>query len=334
MSDIADFLLALRDRGIRCRADGDKLRCDAPPGALDAETRQALTRRKQEILDYLNTASTHTARSDGLVAVKRGGDRPPLFFLSGDSDNIYCVASLATHLAADQPVYFVPPSPFDDSRPVWNVEAVAQYEVKQLLKHSSGGPFLLAGHCAGGYVAFEVARLLRQAGHEVAVVALIDCIYPTPQWPQASRMGRITRHLRSVTTGPWSHRLQYVRTYIGSKLRHVFGLDGAMHAPPPSSSDKMVLVETMRVAIRQYNPGPYDRPLDVFFALQDRYDARRWRRACPTLNEHAFETSLHELRSGPHVPLLAAALQVRLDAVIRTGGASPALRAVGSSSGD
>jgi thioesterase domain-containing protein len=40
------------------------------------------------------------------------------------------------------------------------------------------GPYYLAGYCLGGMVAYQMARLLRHGGEEVALVALLDTYNP------------------------------------------------------------------------------------------------------------------------------------------------------------
>ena len=50
----------------------------------------------------------------------------------------------------------------------------AEYYVSVLLQFQPDGPYYLGGYCFGGNVAYEMARLLRQRGHAVNMVALID----------------------------------------------------------------------------------------------------------------------------------------------------------------
>jgi thioesterase domain-containing protein len=44
------------------------------------------------------------------------------------------------------------------------------------------GPYILGGWCMGGYIALEMAHLLKAAGEEVALLALIDT--PHPSFPE------------------------------------------------------------------------------------------------------------------------------------------------------
>jgi amino acid adenylation domain-containing protein len=51
--NVRDFVAELQTRGINLWADGDQLHCSAPEGVLTTEVRDALTRRKPELLAYL-----------------------------------------------------------------------------------------------------------------------------------------------------------------------------------------------------------------------------------------------------------------------------------------
>lgn len=56
-----DLLADLTARGVLLTVDGDKLKVDAPAGALTPVLRAALSERKAELLAYLNRASAPAA---------------------------------------------------------------------------------------------------------------------------------------------------------------------------------------------------------------------------------------------------------------------------------
>src|SRR6202012_1387927 len=67
----------------------------------------------------------------------------------------------------------------DGSAPLASVEELARFEIEQIRAYRPKGPYLIAGHCAGGTLAFEVAQQLTAAGHEVGLLALIGSPFPT-----------------------------------------------------------------------------------------------------------------------------------------------------------
>ncbi|ABD09752.1 Thioesterase [Frankia casuarinae] len=62
--------------------------------------------------------------------------------------------------------------------PDWSVSAAARRHVGEIRLLQPTGPYLLAGHSFGGLIAFEAAQVLRKAGHEVGLLALIDTYLP------------------------------------------------------------------------------------------------------------------------------------------------------------
>jgi thioesterase domain-containing protein len=54
------------------------------------------------------------------------------------------------------------------------LEEMAAYHVGRIRQLRSEGPYLVGGMCAGGVIAFEIARQLQALGENVAMVALID----------------------------------------------------------------------------------------------------------------------------------------------------------------
>jgi len=110
-----------------------------------------------------------------LVALKPGGDRPPLFVVAAGDGNIVGFGPLSRHMPEDQPLYALQPTGLDGRRPLDSgiAEMAARYleAVREVQPH---GPYLLAGRCNGATVAYEMAQLLRADGEEVALLAVLD----------------------------------------------------------------------------------------------------------------------------------------------------------------
>ena len=73
--NVAAFLNELLNRDIRVSADGERLRCNAPAGALTPELREELARRKAEILEFLRKAGEIARQPDGIVPMQPRGAR-------------------------------------------------------------------------------------------------------------------------------------------------------------------------------------------------------------------------------------------------------------------
>src|SRR5205823_12104647 len=61
--------------------------------------------------------------------------------------------------------------------PLARIEELAAYYVESIRGVQPHGPYRLGGFCFSGLVAYEMARLLREEGEELGLLALIDS-YP------------------------------------------------------------------------------------------------------------------------------------------------------------
>lgn len=109
-----------------------------------------------------------------IVKIGPAGAPPGLFFLHGDFNGggLYCVG-LARHLGNERAFYAVHPHGLSGQLPPASIEEMAADRLRELRRLQPEGPYLLAGHCNGGLVAFEMAHQLRNGGQRVALVAVI-----------------------------------------------------------------------------------------------------------------------------------------------------------------
>jgi thioesterase domain-containing protein len=92
--------------------------------------------------------------------------------------NVLCYLPLARHGALAGPVYGIQSPSAGILAAPWTVESLAELYLGALQEVQPQGPYLLAGWSMGGVVAFEMARLLRATGNEVALVAMVDVASP------------------------------------------------------------------------------------------------------------------------------------------------------------
>ncbi|MDF7799395.1 amino acid adenylation domain-containing protein [Pontiellaceae bacterium B1224] len=103
-----------------------------------------------------------------LKRLKKGAPGvPPLFFVHGGAGNILCFSKVTQQLDADQPVYAFQWSGWDGGPGETSIEEMAQVYCDELLKHFPDTPVRIGGYCIGGYIAIELARLLKAAGVKV-----------------------------------------------------------------------------------------------------------------------------------------------------------------------
>jgi thioesterase domain-containing protein len=176
----SDFLSYLRAQDIEVWADGERLRCNAPREVLTDELLAEISRRKAEILSFLQIAAACAQSSPCLIPLQPEGNRPPIFGVPGHNGDVFCFLPLARHLGRDQPFFGLQPPGTDGKQaPIDDAEKLAAYFVGEIRAVQPEGPYFLGGYCLGGIVAFEMARQLQAAGQTVALLALFGTTCPT-----------------------------------------------------------------------------------------------------------------------------------------------------------
>jgi phthiocerol/phenolphthiocerol synthesis type-I polyketide synthase E len=153
-----------------------------------------------------------------LVRVQGGQSRPPLFCLPGNLGNVFTdLGFLSRHLGPDQPFYGLQDGLGHPS----DVKALAAHYVEDIRQMQPEGPYMLAGICSGGVVAYEMAQQLVNQGHSVALLALLEpATLPLPDvrsyvdlvteiWARFTQ--RAGGDARKVTRLSWVERLVYLR---------------------------------------------------------------------------------------------------------------------------
>lgn len=223
----AAFLETLRSRDIQIWPEGGQLRCSAPPGTLDRDLREQLRQRKNEILKFLRAAESLARQQRAIVPLQPNGTRPPVFAVAGHNGDVFTYRTLVRHLGRDQPFFGLQPPGLDgQSRPLQRVEELASYFAEQIVASHPAAPCIIAGYCAGGGIAFELARQLLRSGMQVNFLALFGAPYATAyrlgsqirlrlegEW---ARMARFTRALASSSNGG---RVSYLRDKLRLRIR-------------------------------------------------------------------------------------------------------------------
>lgn len=288
--NILDFLLLLRDRDIQVWADGDRLRCNAPAGALTPELRQELGQRKDEILKFIRSAETLAQQQRAVVPLQPHGTTAPIFAVAGHNGDVFCFRALAQYLGVNQPFYGLQPPGLDgNSQPLERVEKLAAYFVAQIRSARPQGPYIIAGYCAGGGIALELARQLLQTGADVRLLALFGSPFPT--WyrflPQSRERlvqlaDRAVRHSRALLTLPSAKRREYVAERLRGR-RHRQTADSGTDDPVLAWREKVG--RATLAAIRRYQPAAFSGRLCLFWPSQKSRGAHkalsRWQALAP-----------------------------------------------------
>lgn len=315
----AEFLSSLRERDVRLWVEEGRLKCDAPPGALDDALREQLTVRKQELLTLIAEAETTLGGPRSVVPLKPTGEHPVLFARPGHNGDVFCYRPLATYLDSGQPLYGVEPKGLDGGPLADTVEEMAAYEVEQIRSFQPQGPYYVAGYCAGGAIAFESARQLAEAGEEVARVVLFGAPFPAVfrAGRAATQLRRVRhivrRHGPALTTGSVADRVEYVRGRVRS---HASAAD---ERHDPALENRRRMEDATLAAVERYEPGFYPGRVDAFLPNAAWRHAGEgsedWKRVARQVVEHVGPDACDgdNMLREPHVRVLAELLNPSLD---------------------
>ena len=147
-----------------------------------------------------------TPRPKAAVRVGAASDgATPLLFFHGDwTRGGFYVEHLARKLGPEISLIAVAPhGPGGEPIPP-SIEAMAADRLPAILEAQPTGPYRLAGHCVGGVVALETARLLMRMNRQVETVIMIDSPWMIDGEVLKSPKGRLETRTscsrRSMTT--------------------------------------------------------------------------------------------------------------------------------------
>jgi aspartate racemase len=278
----------------------------------------------------LATVVRGDAASDGshfdlVVPLKEEGARSPLWLIHELRGDLLCYRDLVRRLDDDQPAYGIQAVGLSgEAAPLSRIEDMASRYLEEVRARQPEGPYLFAGLCFGGTIAYEMAHQLEQQGGDVALVGLIDAA-PFGLRGRITTSQRSRRHLQELLVLPRGNRLPFLMEtsrHLGERVRrHVWwfvskrlfldrgrALPGLLH--------DMLAVNSVAAAL--YSTPKYGGRVTVFRAQRDdveyQTDGRlRWADYAGggvDVRDVASEGVEHlTLLTEPHVERLADALE-------------------------
>ena len=187
------------------------------PTLFQAPTIEALACR------YEQSSTTDVDLDRGwtsLMAVQPDGTRPPFFYVSPFLISVLSFAHLARCMRPDQPFFLFQPQGMDGDDPVHErVEDMAAHYISEMRQVQQSGPYRIGGHCAGSWVAFEMARQLQREGDDVALLLAVDAAPPgvaPPPLGLRHAVGRLRYYWRDGTLADalsWQARVRRERHF-------------------------------------------------------------------------------------------------------------------------
>ncbi|MEP7233019.1 MAG: amino acid adenylation domain-containing protein, partial [Ginsengibacter sp.] len=133
-------------------------------------------------IEKIKNPSLQAANIKYLVPLRTGGNKVPIYIVCGEGGTALLFKSFAESMDPDQPVYALQlPVDAKDLKTVPdNIEEIARLFIEEILINNPEGPYALAGHCLGGFIAFEIAKQLKEAGKRVRLLAMFDTVLKKP----------------------------------------------------------------------------------------------------------------------------------------------------------
>jgi thioesterase domain-containing protein len=268
----ADLLAELRKLDVHVVLDGDRLRLNAPVGVLTDEHKRDLAQRKPEVIAFLREAQRLAAQQRAIVPLESAGTRTPIFAVAGHNGDVFAYRALAQHLGPDQPFFGLqPPGLEEGGEPLTRVEDIAGYFADQIREFRPVGPMSIAGYCAGGAIAFELARQLTTSGACITNLILFGApyckFYRRLQWTMAVvryYSGRSVTHARALRTIPMAERA----SYLAERARTVLTREAKEEVTDPVLIRRRAVVEATLAAIRAYSPKPSSSHIDLMLPCE------------------------------------------------------------------
>jgi amino acid adenylation domain-containing protein len=146
-----------------------------------------------------------------IVPIRPYGNSAPIFLIQ----SYLLYSAILEIVEPDRPVYGV--REMGDEREPMSMEDRVRKFSQEILAVCPEGPLSLAGWCAAGSLTVEIARQLRESGHQVGLVALFDAecpgfTLPRGFGPRFSRLfQKVAFHVARIRRIPWPEKVTYIK---------------------------------------------------------------------------------------------------------------------------
>ena len=152
--------------------------------------------------------------NDSLLLIRPGTHAPAVFLVHDGFGETLVYRGLAHLLAPGTPVYGLCPAPSEGiALPHTRIDEIAASYVARIRRVQPHGPYLLGGLCAGGVIAFEMARQLQREGQAIGMLALMDANDVAAR----RRIGRYGRDRIEAYSGAMGRRLSLAKPLASLK---------------------------------------------------------------------------------------------------------------------
>ncbi|WP_084495105.1 amino acid adenylation domain-containing protein [Nocardia shimofusensis] len=255
----------------------------------------------------------HGLGFDVLLPIRTRGSLAPLFCVHPASGLAWCYRPLDEYLGADRPIYGLQAPQLGGELPgPTGIEEIARRYYAEIKTVQPHGPYHLLGWSLGGQIAHAIAAEMREAGEQVALLALLD----------AEADGFDPSMVRTVTTGDLISNLgpvlgvdfvdaEATAEEAAASIREHFGdgigVDAAM-------LERMTDAYNMSIrAASDWQPRVVDADMLYFTATEDRRtDAQGHKGWAPVVRGQIANVDV----DAPHLGMTDPAVLARIAGII------------------
>lgn len=256
LAGIWEFVLGICPIGIQDNffdVGGDSLQAVVLMDRIEKTFGKALplsTLLTEPTIEQLAAVLKQSKESDihkSLVLLRKGGAKPPIFFIHDGEGETLLYRNLAFCLRDDHPVYGLQPYS-RDGFPILHtrIGEMADYYTEQILQVQPEGPYFLGGLCIGGFLAFEIARRLQNLGHAVEMIALIDTadVQATLRTGlvTSQRLDSLSKSLSQSQQMSRPQRVFHLLKTVGKKARNLIAYEVQSRTTKSQAQIKMQLL--------------------------------------------------------------------------------------------
>ncbi|WP_159978968.1 MULTISPECIES: type I polyketide synthase [unclassified Novosphingobium] len=142
-----------------------------------------------------------------IITIRPGSRKTPLFLVHDGLGETLLYRALAMRMDPDRPVMGIEPDVYAGGAYLHtSIAEMARAYIVRMQTVQPHGPYLIAGLCAGGVIAFEMARQLQEMGESTAFVGIVDAAdveaHKRSFYITRTRIQRVRALLRGDAGGP------------------------------------------------------------------------------------------------------------------------------------
>jgi thioesterase domain-containing protein len=214
--------------------------------------------QRPEFVPSRTTSSA--ALPPGVIPIRPAGPRNSVFWIH------YPCLDLAKELGENQPFFFVMLTAEDcaslGKEPT--LQSIGACLLRKILATQPNGPYSLGGYCLGGVLAYEIAYQLKDLGHEVSLLVMLDPPNPSSE-PTCDTLSNRAKYAGYLLKRAMRLGVRTSWVYLQERLNEWLARASGRK---PALSDARVAQEMSETAMFRYQPEKYDGKVLLLLAAE------------------------------------------------------------------